>query len=110
MLPFNQETFITLQRKLADRILSSLYLGLTSNFQQVFNHCNEVWLWQGAKCSLLVFYLTEICPRHITRYSTQSHYTDTGPTCFESLLQMLSAKKKVAFCKFWHDSRGDQNP
>ena len=40
-------------------------------------------MWQGAQCSLLECCLTEISrSRHLTWYSTQSHYTDTELTRF----------------------------
>ena len=42
---------------------------------------NGVWVLRDAQCSLLGCCLTEVsCLRHLTRYHTQSHYTDTGST------------------------------
>ena len=48
---------------------------------------NHDGVWQGAQCSLLECCLTEIsCPIHMTWYSVQSHYTDTGLTSSDSYL------------------------
>ena len=57
-------------------------LSLSTSFQ---SYPDSVWMWQGAQCSLLECCLTEIsCPRKLTWYSTQSHYTDTELTSSDS--------------------------
>ena len=56
-------------------------LGLTSLSTIIFQSCHDgVWLQHGAPCSLLQRYLTEVCPRHLIWYLTQSHYPDTWLT------------------------------
>ena len=60
----------------------SCFMSLSIIFQ---SYRDGVWMWQGAQCSLLECYLTEIlCPIHMTWYSAQSHYTDTGLTSSDS--------------------------
>ena len=50
-------------------------------FSELYTAFNKfsVISWQGAKCSLLRCYLTELsCTRHLKWYSTRSHNPDTG--------------------------------
>ena len=70
-------------------------LGLTSLSTIFQSYRDGVWIWQGAQCSLLECCLTDIsCPDTLTRYSTQSYYTDTELTSSSSIFLMLSAKQK----------------
>ena len=55
--------------------------GLTSLSKNFQSYHDDVWLRQGAQCSLLLCCVTELsCPRHLTWYHTQSHYPDTAST------------------------------
>ena len=64
------------------QILFFFFVCFIQSLSTIFQSYREgVWMWQGAQCSLLECCLTEIsCPRYLTRYSTQSHYTDTELT------------------------------
>ena len=69
------------------------YSGFRSLSTVFQSHCDGVWMCQGAQYSLLVCCLTEIsCLRHMTWYSTQSHYTDTELTSSDSWLYFLNAE------------------
>ena len=54
------------------------FMSLSAIFQ---SYRDGVLMWQGAQCSLLEDCLTEISRlRHLTWYSTHTHYTDTELT------------------------------
>ena len=66
-------------------IVCLFYSGFTSLWTIFQSYRDGEWMWQGAQCSLLECCLTEIsCPRHLTWFSIQSHYTDTELTSSDS--------------------------
>ena len=72
--------------------VSLFYSGFASlsTIFQSYRYC--VWIWQGAKCSVLECCLTEISlPRHLPRYSTKSHYNFNELTISDFQLYFLNA-------------------